>query len=92
MGLPNIDAARSLQQLTAQWAKAGITAHIQTLDQTARITAIVGGDFEAPFGNNYGYPDPDNQYYFWTSSGIVNGGRRCASTSPHYRRRRSTRT
>ena len=74
IGLPDITTARTLQQLTAQWAKAGITAHIQTLAQTARISAIVSGGFEAQFGNNYGYPDPDNQYYFWTSAGIVNGG------------------
>jgi ABC-type transport system substrate-binding protein len=74
IGLPDIDTARALQQLTAQWAKAGITAHIKTLAATARITAIVSGDFEAQYGNNYGYPDPDNQYYFWTSAGIVNGG------------------
>ena len=74
MGLPNLDVQRSLQELAAQWQKAGITAHIQTLGQTARITAVVSGDFEATYTNNYGYPDPDNQYYFWTSSGIVAGG------------------
>ncbi|HVN51855.1 MAG TPA: ABC transporter substrate-binding protein [Acidimicrobiales bacterium] len=74
MGLPNLDVQKSLQQLAAQWQKAGITAHIQTLGQTARITAVVSGDFEATYTNNYGYPDPDNQYYFWTSSGIVAGG------------------
>jgi ABC-type transport system substrate-binding protein len=74
IGLPDISTVRTLQQLTAQWAKAGITAHIQTLAQTARISAIVSGGFEAQYGNNYGYPDPDNQYYFWTSAGIVNGG------------------
>ncbi len=70
MGLPNIDVARALQVLAAQWAKAGITAHIQTLDQTARITAIVTGAYEATYTNNYGYPDPDNDYYFWTSSSV----------------------
>ena len=74
MGLPNLDVQKTLQQLAAQWQKAGITAHIQTLGQTARITAVVSGDFEATYTNNYGYPDPDNQYYFWTSSGIVAGG------------------
>ena len=46
MGLPNIDVVTSLQALSAQWAKAGITTHIQTLDQSARITAVVTGNYE----------------------------------------------
>jgi peptide/nickel transport system substrate-binding protein len=70
MGLPDINVVTALQALSAQWAKAGITAHIQTLDQSARITAEVTGNFEAAFGDNYGFPDPDNEYYFWASSSI----------------------
>jgi peptide/nickel transport system substrate-binding protein len=73
MGLPNLDVQRALQLLAAQWQRAGITAHIQTLDQTARITAVVSGGYEATYTNNYGYPDPDNQYYFWTTSGMEPG-------------------
>jgi peptide/nickel transport system substrate-binding protein len=68
MGLPNIDVARTLQQLSGMWSKAGITAHIQTLDQSARITATVTGNYQATFTNNYGFPDPDNDFYFWSSS------------------------
>ncbi len=68
MGLPSLDVVTALQALSAQWAKAGITTHIQTLDQSARITAEVTGDFELAFGTNYGYPDPDSQYYFWAST------------------------
>ena len=70
MGLSNLDAQRALQLLTAQWQEAGITAHIQTLGQTARITAVVTGGYEATYTNNYGYPDPDVEYYFWTGEGI----------------------
>jgi peptide/nickel transport system substrate-binding protein len=70
MGLADLDAQRAFQLLTAQWQRAGITAHIQTLGQTARITAVVTGDYEATYTNNYGYPDPDVEYYFWTSTGI----------------------
>jgi ABC-type transport system substrate-binding protein len=74
MGLPNLDVQQAMQLLAAQWAKAGITAHIQNLAQAARITKVVSGDFEATYTNNYGYPDPDNEYYFWTSAGIIGGG------------------
>ena len=74
MGVANTDVLRAVQELAAMWQKAGMTAHIQTLGQTARITAVVSGNFEATYTNNYGYPDPDNQYYFWTSAGIINGG------------------
>jgi peptide/nickel transport system substrate-binding protein len=70
MGLPNLDVVTALQALSAQWAKAGITTHIQTLDQSARITAVVTGNYEVTYTNNYGYPDPDNEYYFWSSSSI----------------------
>jgi ABC-type transport system substrate-binding protein len=74
MGVANQDVLRSVQELAAMWQKAGMTAHIQTLGQTARITATVSGNYEATYTNNYGYPDPDNQYYFWTTAGIVAGG------------------
>ena len=70
MGLPNIDVVTTLQALSAQWGKAGITTHIQTLDQSARITAIVTGNYQITYTNNYGYPDPDNDFYFWDSSSI----------------------
>jgi peptide/nickel transport system substrate-binding protein len=74
MGLSDLSAQQAMQLLAAQWAKAGIVAHIQTLGQEARISAVVSGKYEATYSNNYGYPDPDNQYYFWTSDGIVAGG------------------
>jgi peptide/nickel transport system substrate-binding protein len=74
MGLPDTDAERQMQVLAAQWQQAGIVAHIQTLDQETRITAIVSGNYEATFTNNYGYPDPDSEYYFWTSAGVSSSG------------------
>jgi peptide/nickel transport system substrate-binding protein len=70
MGLPDVTVTHTLQELAAQWKKAGINTQIQTLDQSARITHTVTGDYEAAYTNNYGYPDPDNQYYFWTSEGL----------------------
>ena len=67
-GLPSIDDAKTLQQLQAQWKQAGITVKIETLEQTAYITKIATGGYQAAFFRNYGYPDPDQDYYFWSST------------------------
>ncbi len=67
-GLPSVDDARTLQQLQGQWKQAGITVNIETLEQTAYITKIATGGYQAAFFRNYGYPDPDQDYYFWSST------------------------
>ncbi len=67
-GLPSVDDARTLQQLQAQWKQAGITVNIETLEQTAYITKIATGAYQAAFFRNYGYADPDQDYYFWSST------------------------
>jgi ABC-type transport system substrate-binding protein len=67
-GLPGVAVANVLQQLQTQWKAAGITVNIETLEQTAYITKIASGDYQAAFFRNYGYPDPDQDYYFWSST------------------------
>ncbi len=69
-GVPATEDVRLLQEVQAQWRQAGITANIQTLEQTAYITKIATGDYQATFfpGGNYGFPDPDENYPFWSSS------------------------
>jgi peptide/nickel transport system substrate-binding protein len=69
-GVPSVQDARTLQAVQAQWRQAGIDASIQTFEQTAYITRVATGDFQASFfpGGNYGFPDPDEDYYFWSSS------------------------
>jgi ABC-type transport system substrate-binding protein len=67
-GLPSIDDQKTLQELQAQWASAGIHVNIETLEQTAYITKIATGGYQAAFFRNYGYPDPDQDYYFWSST------------------------
>ncbi len=73
-GLPNVDDQRTLQQLQAQWRQAGISVTIQTLDQTAYITKIATGDYQAAFFRNYGYSDPDGDFYFWSSTTAKGAG------------------
>ncbi len=63
-----MDDARTLQLLQGQWKQAGITVNIETLEQTAYITKIATGGYQAAFFRNYGYPDPDQDYYFWSST------------------------
>jgi len=67
-GLPNIDDQRVLQLVTSQWSEAGIKGKIESLEQTQYILKIATGDFQAAFFRNYGYTDPDQDYYFWSSS------------------------
>jgi peptide/nickel transport system substrate-binding protein len=73
-GVASLDAQRAMQVLVEQWKQAGIDASIQTVGETARIANVVFGKYQAAYLNNYGFPDPDNQYYFWGSSGIAPPG------------------
>jgi ABC-type transport system substrate-binding protein len=67
-GLPDVDGTRVLQLLQNQWKDIGIETQIETLEQTAYITKAATGDYQAAFFRNYGYSDPDMDYYFWSSS------------------------
>ncbi|MGZ7002743.1 MAG: ABC transporter substrate-binding protein [Acidimicrobiales bacterium] len=67
-GLPDVDGTRVLQLLQSQWKELGIETQIETLEQTAYITKAATGDYQAAFFRNYGYSDPDMDYYFWSSS------------------------
>jgi peptide/nickel transport system substrate-binding protein len=68
LGQPSTNEQRILQLLQSQWKRAGIVTHIQTLAATAYLTKVVFGDFEAAFSHNYGFPDPDSNYPFWSST------------------------
>jgi peptide/nickel transport system substrate-binding protein len=69
-GLPSVEDARLLQQVQGQWKQAGINATIESFEQTAYITKIATGAYQTAFfpGGNYGFPDPDENYPFWSSS------------------------
>jgi peptide/nickel transport system substrate-binding protein len=71
-GLPGVDTQKTLQQVQSQWKDAGIDVNIETLEQTAYITKVAFGNYQAAFFRNYGYPDPDQDYYFW-SAGTAKG-------------------
>ncbi len=68
LGQPSSNEQRLLQLLQSQWKRAGITTNIQTIGATAYLTKVVLGDFEAAFSHNYGFPDPDSNFPFWSSN------------------------
>jgi peptide/nickel transport system substrate-binding protein len=59
---------RLLQLLQSQWSAAGIHANIQTGQQASQIEQVVFGNYQAAIFNIYSSPDPDQNYYFWSSS------------------------
>ena len=73
-GLPNIDDTKVLQLLSEQWKAAGINVTIESLEQTAYITKLALGNFQAAFFRNYGYADPDSNYVFFSSSTAKGAG------------------
>ncbi len=73
-GLPGIDDIKVLQLLQSQWKDAGIEVNIETLEQTAYITKIATGDYQAAFFRNYGYADPDSDFSFWSSTTAKGAG------------------
>jgi peptide/nickel transport system substrate-binding protein len=73
-GLPTIDDTKVLQLLDAQWKPLGINVQIDSLEQTAYITKIALGNYQAAFFRNYGYADPDSNYYFFSSSTAKGAG------------------
>jgi peptide/nickel transport system substrate-binding protein len=73
-GLPTIDDTKVLQLLDSQWKQVGINVTIDSLEQTAYITKIALGNYQAAFFRNYGYPDPDLDYYFFSSTTAKGAG------------------
>ncbi|MCB1261917.1 MAG: hypothetical protein KDB33_16240 [Acidimicrobiales bacterium] len=65
-GLANLEDQQIMQYLKQIWSEVGITAEIDTAEQTAYIGQLAGGRFEAAYFRNYGYLDPDSNYYFWS--------------------------
>lgn len=65
--------AQALQQ---QWAAAGMDVKVDQLEQTAFLTNMFFGKFQAAMFRNFAYVNPDSNYIFWHSSqakGIGNG-------------------
>ena len=67
-GLANLEEQQIMQILQEQWRQVGIESSIDTVDQVTLISQAVSGTFEAAYFRNYGYPDPDSDWVFWSST------------------------
>jgi ABC-type transport system substrate-binding protein len=65
-GLATTDDIALQQSLLEQWGQIGVSAKIDTIEQTAYIGKLVSADFQAAFFRWYQYPDPDSNYVFWS--------------------------
>ena len=57
--------------LVAQWAAAGITATVRRVPSALLIVDAVSGNFQLVSWRNFGSIDPDADYLWWHSSGVV---------------------
>jgi ABC-type transport system substrate-binding protein len=57
-----------MEVLVTQWAAAGIDAEIEPVEQSAYITEVVYGDYQAGMFRNFSWADPDFNFLFWHSS------------------------
>jgi ABC-type transport system substrate-binding protein len=56
-----------LQVLQQQWQAVGIDARIESAEATAFIQQVVFGNFEVAVFPIYTVPDPDQNWYIWSS-------------------------
>jgi ABC-type transport system substrate-binding protein len=74
MTFPDDVSVRQAQLLQEQWTRVGIDVRLESLEQSAYISRIVVGDFDAAMSSNFGYADPDFNYIFWHSSLVAPPG------------------
>ena len=67
----NVFDQQIAQQLTEQWAAAGIEVTTESSDLASLIFSTVSGDYQLVSWRNFGAPDPDGEYLWWHSSGIL---------------------
>ncbi len=61
-------SVQQAQLLDQMWSDAGAQVRLEALEQSAYISRIIVGDFDAATSSNFGYPDPDFNWTFWHSS------------------------
>lgn len=65
-GTATTDDLAVMQALAEQWASVGIEADLNTVKQEQMVGAMVGGESQAVLTRNYGFPDPDTNFFFWS--------------------------
>ena len=65
------DTQRVAQLLQAQWEQAGIKTTVAPAEGSSLITDVVFGKFQLAIFPIYSSPDPDQNWYFWSSSTVA---------------------
>ena len=73
--LPDSENRNEAELLKQQVEKAGITADIRVVDQTAEISTAISGDYDVLLWRNHAGEDPDTQYIWWHSGELTNFGK-----------------
>ena len=73
--LPDSENRNEAELLKQQIEKAGISADIDTVDQTAEISTAIAGDFDVLLWRNHAGEDPDTGYVWWHSGELTNFGK-----------------
>jgi len=60
--------------LKEQWQMAGIKVEVQQLEQSSIIINAVTGKYQATVWGQFGSPDPDYDYVWWTSANAAPAG------------------
>ena len=77
--LPDSENRNEAELLKQQIQKAGISADIGMVDQTAEISTAISGDYDVLLWRNHAGEDPDIQYVWWHSGDSPTSAR---STTP----------
>lgn len=72
--LPDSENRNEAELLKQQIEKAGITADIDMVDQTAEINTAISGDYNVLLWRNHPGEDPDTEYVWWHSGQFTNFG------------------
>lgn len=73
--LPDSENRNEAELLKQQLEKAGITADIRMVDQTAEISTAISGDYDVLLWRNHAGEDPDTQYVWWHTGELTNFGK-----------------
>ena len=73
--LPDSENRNEAEILKQQIEKAGISASIDVVDQTAEISTAISGDYNVLLWRNHAGEDPDTNYVWWHSGELTNFGK-----------------
>ncbi|MEZ5207430.1 MAG: ABC transporter substrate-binding protein [Acidimicrobiales bacterium] len=68
-----VDTRDNLEFLQQQWEAVGMEVELNTDQQNTFITDAVAGNYEANLWRQFGAPDPDADYLWWTSDNATGG-------------------